>query len=141
MNGVCETDSDISIVNHNELKRYEGFSPNGDGDNDYLIFQGLVDAEFSISFFNALGRTVRTFTHETISELDYIIKDEIRDWIDPEDGGDEMVVWDGKAKNGTMVPPGTYYYVVSIKMDQKDHLGNIISTDHHEEKDYVVVQY
>ncbi|MCK4749534.1 MAG: gliding motility-associated C-terminal domain-containing protein, partial [Bacteroidales bacterium] len=134
--GTCiETDS-ILIVTQNEVRRYDGFSPNGDNINDYFIIQGLANAdEFSISFFNALGKTVRTLTQETIGELDY----------DPAmiSGGlkkDELVIWDGNASNGTEVPPGTYYYVVSMMINQLDHAGNITSTDRYEYKDYVIVR-
>jgi hypothetical protein len=49
------------------------------------------------------------------------------------------VVWDGKAGNGRLLPPGTYYYVVSIMINQRDHIDNITGTDRYEYKDYVIV--
>ncbi len=29
---------------------------------------------------------------------------------------DELVIWDGKSNNGNMVPAGTYYYVLNVKI-------------------------
>jgi len=51
---------------------------------------------------------VRTITHENVQEIE----------VDPSliTGGlreDEMVVWDGRASNGNMVPSGTYYFVLT----------------------------
>lgn len=106
--GVCASTSDVTIVLRNEVKRYDGFSPNGDMDNEYFIMQGLPYAdEFTVSFFNSLGNTVRTITNENVGELE----------IDPGlvTGGlreDEMIVWDGISNNDKPVPSGTYYYVV-----------------------------
>ena len=34
---------------------------------------------------------------------------------------DEMVVWDGRAKNGNLVPAGTYYYVLNFTVYQIDY--------------------
>ena len=34
---------------------------------------------------------------------------------------DELVVWDGKSENGTLVPNGTYYYVVQYIKDGIDY--------------------
>ena len=69
--------------------------------------QGLMYAdEYEVIFFNSLGNTVRTITNENIDQVDYdpnLIMDQRED---------ELVVWDGKSENGTIVPSGTYYYVV-----------------------------
>jgi hypothetical protein len=133
--GTCITSQDISVVIQNEVKRYDGFSPNGDGINDLFIMQGLKYAdEFSITFFNALGKSVRTVTHENVDEMKYdpaLILGGLKE--------DEKVVWDGKAGNGRLLPPGTYYYVVSIMINQRDHIDNITGTDRYEYKDYVIV--
>lgn len=107
--GTCTTSDFVSLVRRHEVKNYNGFSPNGDMSNEYFIMQGLPYAdEFSVSFFNSLGSTVRTITHENVQEIE----------VDPSliTGGlreDEMVVWDGRASNGNPVPSGTYYFVVS----------------------------
>jgi hypothetical protein len=134
--GTCVTSSDVTIVIRNEVKRYSGFSPNGDEQNEYYIMQGLKYADrFTISFFNSLGHTVRTLDEKNIGEIE----------ADPGliSGGlkeDEMVVWDGRANNGNPVPSGTYYYVVEFFVDQEDPITEKVTrTDHYSYKDYVVV--
>ena len=130
VNGVCETSDDFTVITQDEAQPYEGFSPNGDGINDYFIIRGLAEAtEFSMSIFNALGNSVRTIDQDNVSEIDYnpaTIPGGLRD--------DEMVVWDGKSKNGNIVPPGTYYYVLNVKIVQLDK-----SVDTPEKKHYIVV--
>jgi len=111
--GTCITTRDTVIVVRNEVKKYSGFSPNGDMDNEYFIMQGLVYAdEFSISFFNALGNTVRTINNRNVDQLE-VDESLINNGL----GEDEMVVWDGRAENGNYVPSGTYYYAVSFSKD------------------------
>ncbi len=131
VNGVCVFDDDFTVITQDEAQPYEGISPNGDQVNDYFIIRGLAEAtEFSISIFNALGNSVRTITRENIGEIDYdaeVIQGGLRE--------DEMVVWDGKANNGNLVPAGTYYYVLNVKIDQKDG-----STDKLEKKHYIIVR-
>ncbi|MEN8228496.1 MAG: gliding motility-associated C-terminal domain-containing protein [Bacteroidota bacterium] len=104
--GICVTSSDVTIVLRNELKRYDGFSPNEDMHNEYFIMQGLAYAdEFSISFFNALGNTVVTIDQDNVGGLDIdpsLITNGLQE--------DELVVWDGLSSNGNLVPSGTYYY-------------------------------
>lgn len=113
-NGVCSTSQDVAIVHQNEVKSYNGFSPNGDMSNEYFIMQGLVYADkFEAIFLNALGNEVRTINQDNYSELEQyidesLIADGLRD--------DEMVIWDGRANNGNMVPDGTYYFVVTLTM-------------------------
>jgi hypothetical protein len=136
--GTCITQNDVTIVRRNELKRYNGFSPNGDMSNEYFIMQGLVYAdEFTLSFYNSLGSTVRTITQDNVDEIEVdeaLIPDGLKE--------DEMVVWDGRAGNGNLVASGTYYYVVKIKKYQRDYeTGEITGTDTSAEfKDYVVVK-
>jgi hypothetical protein len=111
--GTCITSSDVVVVRRNEVLTYEGFSPNGDPDNEYFIMQGLVYAdEFSISFFNSLGNTVRTINNRNVDRLvvdESLINNGLRE--------DEMVVWDGRAENGNYVPSGTYYFVITFGKD------------------------
>jgi hypothetical protein len=138
-NGVCIDSSDIVIVYWNEVKRYQGFSPgNDDMSNEYFIMEGLAYAdEFEISFFNSLGNTVRTVTHETMDELEVdesLISGGLKEG--------ELVVWDGLSNNGNPVPSGTYYFVINLVKYPRDwQTGNIIDgePDIFEYKDYVVV--
>ncbi len=122
--GECLDASDFKVVVRTEVKRYQGFSPNGDMENEYFIMRGLMYADsYTVTFFNSLGNTVRTITNENIDQVEYdpnLIKD-LRE--------DELVVWEGKSENGTIVPSGTYYYVVQY------FKGGI----NYPRKDYVVV--
>ncbi len=135
--GKCTSSNDVTIVLRNEVKKYNGFSPgNGDMMNEYYIMQGLPYAdEFEVSFFNSLGNIVRTIDQDNVDELvidPSLIINGLRD--------DEMVIWDGRADNGNPVPSGTYYFVVTFIMHQRDYqTGEITRTDTYEFKDYVVV--
>jgi hypothetical protein len=123
-NGTCKTTHDFTVVTRTEVKKYQGFSPNGDMDNEYFIMQGMKYAdEFTITFFNSLGNTVRTITNENVGdiEVDYSLIMDLRE--------DELVVWDGRSENGTLVPSGTYYYAVEYIKDGKEYPNT----------DYVVV--
>ncbi len=114
--GECIDTSDFKVVIRTEVKRYQGFSPNGDMDNEYFIMQGLMYADsYTVIFFNSLGNTVREITNENIDQVDYdpnLILDQRED---------ELVIWDGKSENGTVVPNGTYYYVVHYIKDGIDY--------------------
>lgn len=115
--GVCTTTNDVTIVLRNEVKDYNGFSPNGDMSNEYFIMQGLVYADkFTVSIFNSLGNTVRIIDQDNVGELDVdpaLIANGLRD--------DEIVVWDGLSRNRNPVPSGTYYYVVTLTIYQSDY--------------------
>ncbi len=125
--GLCSSTSDVAIVIRSEVNRYNGFSPNGDIDNEYFIMQGLPYADdFTFRVFSALGNTVRTVTKQDAENMEIdesLIQNGLRE--------DEMVVWDGRSDNGTMVPSGTYYFVISFIYNGIDY-GY---------KDYVVVSY
>jgi hypothetical protein len=136
-NGNCLTSQNVTIVTHREVLRYEGFSPNGDGINDVFIMRGLQSAdEFTITFYNNLGKLVREVTQNNVSEIRYdesMIPGGLR--------GDELVVWDGykSADSKDPVPSGTYYYAVSLMIHQVDYLGNITSTDQYDYTGHVVL--
>jgi hypothetical protein len=134
VNGVCITYDDNSVITQDRAQPYEGFSPNRDGINDYFIIRGLGDLtegdEFSITFFNALGRRVQRITNENIDEVVYYDEAMIPGGLEDY----EAVVWDGISENGNPVPSGTYYYVIRIVKYQED--GSI---DKPEVKHYVVV--
>ncbi len=36
---------DFTVITQDEAQPYEGFSPNGDGINDYFIIRGLAEAD------------------------------------------------------------------------------------------------
>jgi hypothetical protein len=125
--GQCSSSSDVAIVIRSDVNRYKGFSPNGDMDNEYFIMQGLIYADdFTFRVFNALGNSVRTVTRQDAENMEVdesLIQGGLRE--------DEMVVWDGRSDNGTMVPAGTYYFVISFNYADQPY----------EYKDYVVVAF
>lgn len=134
--GTCSTTTDVTIVRRLEVKKYNGFSPNGDMSNEYYIMQGLPYADdFTLTFINSLGSTVRTLTKEDVEQMEYdpsLITGGLRE--------DEMVVWDGKADNGNMVASGTYYFVLEYTIYSRDYqTQEIIGETSETFKDYVVV--
>jgi len=136
--GLCSTSQDVTIVLRNDVKKYNGFSPNGDMDNEYYIMQGLVYAdEFEVIFLNSLGNEVRTINQDNYSVLEENIDESL---ITGGLRADEMVIWDGRSNNGNMVPAGTYYYVVTFIMYIRDYqTDQVIGQDPYEFKDYVVI--
>ncbi|MEZ5070528.1 MAG: gliding motility-associated C-terminal domain-containing protein [Bacteroidales bacterium] len=112
--GTCVTSSDVAIIIRSEVHRYQGFSPGGgDGTNEYLIMQGLKYADsFKFTVFNSLGALVYEVTEQTVGELNVDLS-QIPNGL----AEDEMVIWDGTAKNsGNYVPAGTYYYVLQYEV-------------------------
>lgn len=89
-NGVCPTVKDSVVLTLNDLHRYTGFSPNGDGINDYFVVEGLENAGArEITIINRWG--VEVF-HTSDYEND----------------------WDGRNKNGESLPEDTYYYILKV---------------------------
>ncbi|MCW9037196.1 gliding motility-associated C-terminal domain-containing protein [Altibacter sp.] len=95
--GDCTgTDSvDVTLYNIGQCVISEGLSPNGDGMNDCLDLEYLVDrtGAFSVEIFNRLGTSVYT-------QSNYLNE------------------WCGQDNNNAQLPTGTYFYV--IKFDQPD---------------------
>jgi len=109
-NGVCsEVYDTVSIIRY-DIKNYDGFSPNDDGINDYLIMQGLNDSQgdyltrniFTINIYNAVGNLVRKITQDDEFTLPASMDIPLKP--------DERIVWDGLSANGSKVQPGIYYY-------------------------------
>ena len=75
------------------VKIPEGFSPNGDGENDLLVFPGLREnhPNSEIYIYTRSGQLV-------YQNLNY------------------QNNWDGRMANHELVPTGTYYYVLKIKV-------------------------
>lgn len=90
-NGVCPSAHDSMIVTVNDLQRYTGFSPNGDGINDVFTIGGLEHTpQKNLTIMNRWG--VEVF-HSPDYQND----------------------WNGKNKNGEDLPEDTYYYILTIK--------------------------
>ena len=86
---------DVSLYNVGNCVISQGISPNGDGLNDCLDLEFLVDRQgsFSLEVFNRYGTSV-------YSEMDYLNQ------------------WCGQTNNGDALPTGTYFYV--MKFDTPD---------------------
>ena len=123
--GFCSTSSHFTTVIRSDVARYNGFSPNGDMDNEYFIMQGVPYADdFTFRVFNSLGTLVRTVSKAEAENME-VDESKIRDGLRE----DEMVVWDGRSNNSNLVPSGTYYFVISFTYAEINY----------EYKDYVVV--
>lgn len=80
---------------HKPLEKF--VTPNGDGINDYLIFNGL-SGDFSIKIVDIKGNLIRQI--------------------------DDKPYWDGKDKKGKDVSGGVYFY--QLKLDKEIIKGTII---------------
>ncbi|MFZ5939383.1 MAG: gliding motility-associated C-terminal domain-containing protein [Bacteroidota bacterium] len=102
LNGVCPLSADEVAIIRDDVKYFGGFSPNGDGINDYYVILGLkyVD-EFEMHIFNSWGVPVRTITQDMVDPSDLITQGTVED---------ELKLWDGTGENGNVVPEGTYYF-------------------------------
>lgn len=82
----------------------EGFSPNGDGVNDFFIIRGTDNYKVSVSFYNRWGNLV------------YENKNYKNDW-------------EGNANTGLLIgsklPDGTYFYVINLNNGEKPKAGYI----------------
>jgi len=80
----------------------EGFSPNGDGVNDYFIIQGAEGHTIDLKIFNRWGNLV------------YSSKQYLNDW-------------DGSSNSGMLIsnqlPVGTYFYIVNFNNGKKEKIG------------------
>lgn len=83
--GLCVDESSY-VVSYNECPIQKGLSPNGDGLNDAfdLSNHGITD----LKIYNRYGVEVYSYGYGYTTE------------------------WKGQDKNGTILPDGTYYYVV-----------------------------
>ncbi len=108
---VSKRECEDSVVNVSiklkELFSPTGFTPNGDGVNDYLKFNGIENSdEYDLIIFNRWGTEVYRETEET-----------------------EVKGWNGKKDNkGKDLPEDTYYYILNVTDDNvtQTHKGFIV---------------
>ncbi len=75
------------------LQIYSGITPNNDGENDLWIIDGFTEGkENEVYIFDRFGNTVWEGTNYD----------------------NNLVVWDGKNKNGRELPTGTYFYIIEV---------------------------
>ncbi|MCK4748607.1 MAG: gliding motility-associated C-terminal domain-containing protein, partial [Bacteroidales bacterium] len=99
--GCSESDS-MSISIATGLKIYTGFTPNGDGVNDFW------DIDFIIYYPNATVKVFDRWGKTIFSSVGYA----------------DNQRWDGKYK-GKELPIGTYYYVIDLKDGSEAEKGPV----------------
>ncbi|MBL7946016.1 MAG: gliding motility-associated C-terminal domain-containing protein [Flavobacteriales bacterium] len=92
--GSCTGTSDTLTIVVEDLFIPQGFSPNGDGDNDQFEVTGMMAyPNSSFTVFNRWGQTV----YESASYSNE---------------------WDGRSASGTDLPDDTYFYVLNLEGDR-----------------------
>jgi gliding motility-associated-like protein len=83
----------------------EGFSPDGNGINDFFEIPGLEGTDNELVILNLSGAEVIRFTNYS-STTGY---------------------WDGKDRYGKDVPDGTYYYLLTVsKANFSNRIGGYV---------------
>ncbi len=101
-NGTCEVVDDDVAISRRDMRRYDGFSPDGNDVNDYYVILGLDYADsWEISFYSRHGNLIRTVTSVQ--------------------GVSQDMLWDGKLEDGSGVEDGTYYYVLVVKKNNRKY--------------------
>lgn len=86
----CSDTTSQSVVIEASNKVPNVFTPNGDGTNDYFMISAN-GARLKLEIFNRWGYKMFSRT------------------------GTENIVWDGYNPQGTLVSPGTYFYVITVE--------------------------
>ena len=89
-NGVCPAQTDTMMISVNRIFVPNAISPDGDGLNDELVIEGITDFENDVIIYNRWGKIM----YETSNYQND---------------------WDGRGRNGKLLPQDTYYYVVRIQ--------------------------
>lgn len=80
----------------------EGFSPNGDGINDYFVIDGVdFFSDATLIIYNRWGT-------EVFRKRNY------------------QSDWGGESSDGTQLPDGTYYYVLDLQDQEKPYQGVVV---------------
>jgi gliding motility-associated-like protein len=95
-NNLCDEATVTIDIYTDGIKVPEGFSPNGDGANDKLVFQGLIE--------NYPKSELYVYTRS--GQLVYQSVEYLNDW-----GGETIK---STLTNTQLVPTGTYYYVLKL---------------------------
>lgn len=99
--GCSETDS-INLKEPTAIKLPNGFTPNGDGFNDFYVIKGIQGYPGNkVNIFNRWGNLV-------FSTQDY------------------QNNWDGVSNDGNLLPDGTYFIVVDLNKEGTDNVENYI---------------
>ncbi len=100
---VCKPDTATVTVTVKDICRYDGFSPNGDGLNDYFVLDGLQNVDTGviceIKIFNRSGIPEYSNDHY---EWGYTKEHE------------DINTWNGTRSDGEPLPDDTYYYILRV---------------------------
>jgi gliding motility-associated-like protein len=100
-NGNCKAVDDTLVVFVDDIKRYSGFSPNGDGVNEEFVIEGLDNAlQKKIKILNRWGSIV-------FSSDNYDNK------------------WKGTNNSGDILPDDTYFYILTVD-GTREYKGYIV---------------
>lgn len=105
-NNACPDSVVNASIKLKEMFTPTGFTPNGDGINDYLKFNGIENSdENDLIIYNRWGTKVKSIVNYS------------------NDFG-----WDGKDEDGDDLPEDTYYYILNVKDDgvSQTHKGFIV---------------
>ncbi len=98
LQGDCDTTKGTEFV---EVTIPNGFSPNGDGVNDFFEIVGVENyPNTELVVFNRWGNKVY-------------------------EASNYQNKWDGNNKNGNRIPDGTYYYIITLDDIQKPYNGYV----------------
>ncbi len=98
--GTCANAVDEVIISVIPLNIPNGFSPNGDGDNDLFVIEGLEFLENEVAIFNRWGI-------ELFSAINY------------------QNDWDGRSQSGSDLPEDTYFYIIKVH-DLNEELSGFV---------------
>jgi gliding motility-associated-like protein len=93
--GECADTDSVYLTYVPDIVAYDGFSPNGDGINDYWYIEN-IDA-----FKNNVVTVYNRWGTKVFEQKGYM-------------NNDSNKRWDGTAKNGKQVGSGTYYYIIIL---------------------------
>jgi len=101
---VCPVTSDELRISRRDLRIYEGFSPDGNGINEFFTIEGLdyVDA-YDFKIFTRSGNLIKRITKGV-----------------GEEGPPGDRLWDGTYDGGRPVENGIYYYTLEVKKGDQD---------------------
>ena len=99
--GCAETDS-INLKEPEAIQLPNGFTPNGDGFNDFYVIKGIQGYPGNkVNIFNRWGNLV--FSTQNYQNN-----------------------WDGVSNDGNLLPDGTYFIVVDLNKEGTDNVENYI---------------
>ena len=93
--GQCSDSDSIYVSYVPDIVTYDGFSPNGDGINDFWYIENIN------AFKNNIVTVYNRWGTKVYEQKGY-------------NNNDSNKRWDGTAKNGKQVGSGTYYYVIIL---------------------------